>query len=98
MPHLPVRIAATDALNETVSKGMPSSDKLELVRILGLQEVLTKLYQDTSEQRKAAAATGPDEQQLAFGLGVARLLNTVGSELIKVCEDVSGNGEQREAH
>lgn len=73
-----IRIAAADALLETILKGMPASDKLALLQVLDVGTVLGQLVSQDN-------GTG-DETQL-FREKLAKVLNGVGCELCKIQEE-----------
>ena len=93
LPQVSVRIAATEAFIETVGKGLPIGDKLQLIQVLGLNEVLARLL----EMSNAAITntTVLDDQETIFREKLAKLLNSVGVELIKICEDSASAAEQK---
>jgi hypothetical protein len=88
--HLPspadiaIRSATADALIETVTKGMPPADKLALLTVLDVGTVLGRLI---DIGREAGATTASDEVEL-FREKLAKVLNGVGTELCKICDDV----------
>lgn len=84
-PAISVRSATTDALIETVSKGMPASDKLKLFEVLDLGTVLSALVDVGRESGRKEAET---EQIELFREKLAKLLNGVGTELCKIIDDV----------
>ena len=49
-PHVTLRSAATDALLEIVQKGMKPRDRLELFKVLGIQNILPHLEYSTRSQ------------------------------------------------
>jgi exportin-T len=73
-----------EALIETVSKGMPSSDKIELIKILRVDELISVLFELENEDEKE------DVDALKEKLG--RFLSATGVELFKVVDD-AGNLE-----
>lgn len=89
--HLPspldlgVRIATADALIETVSKGMPASDKLALISVLDMPSVLSRLVEFGRENGQVEAS----EEVERFRTKLGALLNSVGNELCKLVEEVS---------
>ena len=89
--HLPsasdirIRTATADALLETVTKGMPATDKLALLQVLDIGTVLGRLM-DIGRENGATEAS--DEVEL-FREKLAKVLNGVGCELCKIVEDVS---------
>lgn len=89
--HLPsptyttIRIATVDALHDTITKGMPSNEKIALLTVLDLGTVLHQLGdigRTTSNRRRS------DNETELLREKIAKLLNGLGGELCKVCEDV----------
>lgn len=84
-----------------VTKGMPPSDKLELIRLLNIESTITSLL-DAHDQKKAAAkaANGAngnaddEEEQLVdeddelFREKFAKVANGMGVELSKIMDEV----------
>ena len=78
-----IRIATADALIDTVTKGMPSNDKLALLSVLDLATVLHQLVN--------VGRTSPglaDNETEMFREKLAKVLNGMGTELCKIIEDV----------
>lgn len=81
-----VRLAACDTIGEIISKKMPPENKLELIMLLNLTQLLREL-----------PTTGGD---LTFDERVAHLANIVGSELCRImdrdeiAEGVRGKAEE----
>ncbi len=90
--HLPspadlsIRIATADALIETVSKGMPAGDKIALLNVLDIGNVLARLIDIGRENGSTAESS---EEVERFREKLAKLLNACGTELVKLVEDVS---------
>lgn len=88
--HLPspldlgIRTATADALIETVSKGMPASDKLALISVLDIPSVLSRLVEFGRENGQVEAS----EEVERFRTKLGALLNAVGNELCKLIEEV----------
>lgn len=82
--HLPslldlrIRTATADALIETVSKGMPASDKLALISVLDIAAVLTRLV---GFGRENGSNEEGSEEVEKFRVKLGSLLNAVGNEL-----------------
>lgn len=89
--HLPspaytsIRIATADALIETVTKGMPSNDKLALLTVLDLGAVILPLL----ELGRAGGNVRAENEIEMLRERIAKLLNGMGTELCKICEEVS---------
>lgn len=81
---LPLRTATADALIETVTKGMPATDKLALLSVLDLGSVLGSLLGVGRENGRTEA----DENTELFREKLGKLLNGTGTELCKICEEV----------
>lgn len=86
---LPIRLATAAALLRMVSKGLKeSSDKLQLIKVLSLGQVLAALEEKTrSEQISRGLDTDEGEESYREALG--RLLNGLGLELAKLGDEVS---------
>lgn len=69
-----LRISACNALNEILSKKMKDSHKLELLQLLDFNSVLAQLPSLKSDN------------ELEFEERLAKLTNTVGSSLVKICD------------
>lgn len=82
-PQLNICTAAVEACHETVAKGMPSADKLELIKVLNIKEVCRSLL-DAAVTRDLE-----DPDEIAFRLRLGRLLNTTGMELSKAAADAA---------
>ncbi|KAI0049750.1 KapM protein [Auriscalpium vulgare] len=84
---LSVRLATSVALLRIVSKGLKEpSDKLQLIKVLALGQVLAALEEKTrAEQRNRGEDTDEGEESYREALG--RLLNILGIELMKLLED-----------
>ncbi|SGY86016.1 BQ5605_C009g05795 [Microbotryum silenes-dioicae] len=100
---LSIRTAAADALLETISKGMPPGDKLALLSVLDIASVLGRLVEERDASMlqlangKAAAGAPSDDEMDAFAEKFAKLLNGVGCELCKICEDNNASNEAKSA-
>lgn len=88
--HLPspadsaIRSATADALVETITKGMPPADKLSLLTVLDIGAVLARLI-DVGRTNGAGEVNSVVE---VFREKLAKILNGVGTELCKICDDV----------
>ncbi|KAH8914233.1 Xpo1-domain-containing protein, partial [Atractiella rhizophila] len=82
-PYYPIRTAAADALIETVSKGMPSGDKVELINALQLPELLNSLV---TIGRENGASEGEESLEV-FREKLAKLLSSIGNQLFLIFDD-----------
>ena len=87
-PSLPIRLATAGSLLKMVNKGLKEpSDKLQLIKVLALGQVLDALEQRTrTEQISRGSDTDEGEESYREALG--RLLNGLGLELAKLTEEV----------
>ncbi|KAG9296389.1 hypothetical protein G9A89_014981 [Geosiphon pyriformis] len=76
------RIAACECLTEIVYKGMKPLDKLKLIQILNLTEIMVRL--DLSDD-------------IDFVEHVAKLTNVLGAELCKIWEETDHSSEAKSA-
>lgn len=84
--HTAIRIATADAILETVTKGMPPSDKLALLTVLDLGTVLSQLI----DVGRTPGVQATAEIEL-LREKLAKVLNGVGAELCKITEEVRLN-------
>ncbi|KAA1467486.1 ARM repeat-containing protein [Dentipellis sp. KUC8613] len=86
-PSLAIRLATSAALLRIVSKGLKEpSDKLQLIKVLSLGDVLAALEEKTrAEQEKRGDDIDEGEESYREALG--RLLNILGLELIKLTDE-----------
>lgn len=96
--HTSIRIASAELVYELISKGMPPADKLELIRVLNVSEIITQLLSadDASRNTTSNGHSGGDDQAELFKEKLARLLNVLGSELTKIVDEASATDAQRE--
>ena len=76
-----------------VAKGMPPADKLELIRVLNVAEIIRQLL-EAEDNLSTAQANGhgmDDEQEELFKEKLARVLNILGIELTKIVDEVCHN-------
>jgi len=71
--HTGLRTAASETLASIVSKKMHSADKLELIALLNLTQVVESLEAD---------------EDVEFTEAMARLVNVQGLELTRIIEEV----------
>lgn len=89
-PSIPIRLATCSTLSNILSKGLKvSEDKLRLIQVLSLGPVLDQLEVSTK-----AGARGTEALE-SYREGLARVANTLGTELIALCNDV---GVQKYCH
>lgn len=86
-----IRTATADTLLETVTKGMPASDKLAMLSVLDVGTVLGQLI-DVGREGGATAASDEVEQ---FREKLAKVLNGVGCELCKIIDDVRRGADRQ---
>lgn len=91
---LAIRLATSTALLRIVSKGLKEpNDKLQLIKVLSLTQVLDTLEARTREEQRSRKGDEADEGEESYREALGRLLNALGLELIKlidVCFDLSG--------
>jgi exportin-T len=86
---LPIRLATCVALSRIVSKGLKeSTDKLQLIKVLSLGDVLASLEHKTREQQatRRVDIDDVDEGEESYREALGRLLNVLGLELCKLSE------------
>lgn len=97
-PHVSIRLASADFLYEIVTKGMPPTDKLQVLDLLNVSDIIEKLL-DADDTRKATAShangsgspvptAGDSEADELFREKLARVLNGLGVELTKIVDEV----------
>ena len=78
-PSLPIRVETANAFVRMIQKGLKEpSDKLQLIRVLSLGDIIPDLEQ----------ATRGEEVQEQFREGLGKLTNALGLELCKLVEEV----------
>jgi exportin-T len=85
-PSLPIRLATCTTLLRIVSKGLKEpGDKLQLIKVLSLGQVIDALEAKTLlQQRERGEAVDEGEESYREALG--KLLNVLGLELAKLTE------------
>jgi exportin-T len=84
-PSLPIRLATCVALTRIVSKGLKEpGDKLQLLKVLSLGQVIDALESKTRTQQIERTETDEGEESYREALG--KLLNVLGLELTKLVE------------
>ena len=85
-PSLSVRMAAAGALRRIVSKGLKEpADKLRLIKVLSLEQVLGSLEERTRAEQ-IARGNDTDEGEESYREALGRLLNVLGLELVKLAD------------
>lgn len=83
-PSLPIRLATCATLNRIVSKGLKEpGDKLQLIKVLSLGEVIDALETKTRRQQ-IERGEDTDEGEESYREALGKLLNALGLELIKL--------------
>jgi exportin-T len=89
-PSLPIRLATSVALLRIISKGLKEpSDKLQLLKVLSLGQVLDALEEKTRAQQ-VERGEDTDEGEESYREALGKLLNVLGLELAKLV-DVSAH-------
>ena len=84
---LPIRLATSSVLTRIVSKGLKEpGDKLQLIKVLALGDVLTALEEKTRGEQEARKDQEVDEGEETYREALGRLLNVLGSELVKLLD------------
>ncbi|KAF9818874.1 hypothetical protein IEO21_02530 [Rhodonia placenta] len=94
---LAIRLATCSALTKIVAKGLKEpGDKLQLIKVLSLGQVLDALEAKT---RVAQGARGSDvdEGEESYREALGKLLNILGLELCKLVEECPGSEIRSEA-
>ena len=86
-----VRDAAIDALNEIVGKKMKPADKTELISFLNLRDIITQLIASPPLHE----FKGTPKYDTDLGEAVAKLVNTILTDIIRVLEDSEVGDEAR---
>jgi exportin-T len=83
---LPIRLATSVALLRIVAKGLKEpADKLRLLKVLSLGQVIISLEKKTRIQQ-AERGSDVDEGEESFREALGKLLNVVGLELTKLTD------------
>lgn len=86
-----VRDTAIDTLTEICGKKMRSSDKMEMIAFLNLQEIVSQLV--ASPLMSDMKGTSQYDTDLAEA--IAKLVNTVSSDIVKALDDNQSSDETR---
>lgn len=85
-PSLPIRLATSVALLRIVSKGLKEpGDKLSLLKVLSLGDVLDALETKTRSQQ-IERGTDTDEAEESYREALGKLLNVLGLEMAKLSD------------
>ena len=85
-PSLPIRLATAAALLRIVAKGLKEpGDKLQLLKVLSLGQVIDALESKTRAQQ-IERGSDVDEGEESYREALGRLLNILGLELIKLID------------
>lgn len=86
--HAPIRLASAELLFELVTKGMSPTDKLELLRVLNVSDIISQLL-TTDDERKTSGSDNEQDELYREKLG--RVLNGLGLEFTRISEEVSNS-------
>ena len=85
-PSLAIRLATALALTRIVAKGLKEpGDKLQLIKVLSLGQVLEALEERTRAEQ-AARGSDTDEGEESYREALGKLLNVLGLELCKLTD------------
>ncbi|KII89963.1 hypothetical protein PLICRDRAFT_40145 [Plicaturopsis crispa FD-325 SS-3] len=96
-PSLPIRLATSLALLRIVSKGLKEpADKLQLIKVLSLGQVVDALESKTRAQQ-TERGKDTDEGEESYREALGKLLNVLGLELAKLSDDCPDEAVRSEA-
>ncbi|OCH95393.1 ARM repeat-containing protein [Obba rivulosa] len=96
-PSLPIRLATSVALLRLVAKGLKEpSDKLQLIKVLSLGQVLDALEQKTRAEQ-TSRGSDVDEGEESYREALGKLLNVLGLELCKLIDESPNEDIRSEA-
>lgn len=85
-PSLPIRLATSAALLRIVSKGLKEpEDKLQLIKVLSLGQVIDALEAKTREEQ-IQRGLDEDEGEESYREALGKLLNVLGLEIMKLID------------
>jgi hypothetical protein len=73
-----IRMVSLDCITEIVSKGMKSEEKLEILKFIGVFDIVKALCESLFPSSKF----GDDDFQHAFAEGLSKLINAIGVALV----------------
>ncbi|KAI9138013.1 armadillo-type protein [Paraphysoderma sedebokerense] len=83
-----LRIAASQAVTEIIGKGMKPNEKLEMVRVLGVFEVLEGVCKEINDAKGTDQEDSDEyEKRLEFVEQMAKFVNVLGVELVRVWDE-----------
>lgn len=85
-PQANIRLASAELLFELVAKGMSPTDKLELLRILNVSDIVSQLVTRDDERKKSGVESEQDE---LYREKLGRVLNVLGLEFTRIIDEVS---------
>lgn len=86
-----VRNAAVDTITEVVAKKMKASDKIDMISILNLQQIVTELLASPPLHD----FRGSPRYDTDLAEAVAKLVNTIMADIVRVLEDSKVRDEAR---
>ncbi|KAH9903044.1 ARM repeat-containing protein [Cubamyces lactineus] len=96
-PSLPIRLATALALTRIVAKGLKEPvDKLQLIKVLSLGQVLDALEEKTRTEQKSRGSD-TDEGEESYREALGKLLNMLGLELCKLTDECPDESVRAEA-
>ncbi|PFH52965.1 hypothetical protein AMATHDRAFT_55850 [Amanita thiersii Skay4041] len=96
-PSLPIRLATSVALLRIVAKGLKEpGDKLQLIKVLSLGQVLDALESKTRAEQ-IERGDDVDEGEESYREALGKLLNMLGLELIKLTDECPNEDVRSEA-
>ncbi|KAF8227304.1 ARM repeat-containing protein [Tricholoma matsutake] len=96
-PSLPIRLATSVSLLRIVAKGLKEpADKLSLLKVLSLGEVLDALESKTRAQQ-LERGSDTDEGEESYREALGKLLNVLGLEISKLSDDCPHEAIRSEA-
>ncbi|KAH9928319.1 armadillo-type protein [Fomitopsis serialis] len=96
-PSLAIRLATSVALLKITAKGLKEpGDKLQLIKVLSLGQVIDALEAKTRVEQ-AARESDVDEGEESYREALGRLLNVLGLELCKLVEESTTDDVRSEA-
>ncbi|KAH9949908.1 ARM repeat-containing protein [Amylocystis lapponica] len=96
-PSLAIRLATSAALLRIVSKGLKEpADKLQLIKVLSLAQVLDALEEKTRAEQ-ASRGSDIDEGEESYREALGKLLNVLGLELCKLVDECPNSDVRSDA-